>query len=218
MLEAHKGELRERSLSKDVYFSEGYFDLKQIYAQGQQIHEIYKMKPQSLVEVGIGNGLTSSFFKQSGSEVLTVDINPNLNPDVVCSIDQMPEFLGEKTFDLVVCCEVLEHMEFEKFEESLKVFKKYSKNLFLTLPQYRYWYGLKGTLKLPRFTKAVSLGFYLRRKKNLDNGHCHFWELDSHSFSFRKKIINILKKYYPNIEHGVFHMNKYHEYFRCYGD
>jgi protein-L-isoaspartate O-methyltransferase len=100
MSEGPKGELRERLLSREVYFSDGYFDLKQIYAQGQQVHEIHKMKPESMIEIGIGNGFTSSFFRKSGIDVVTVDINPNLKPEIVCSIEEMPNILKEKTLTL----------------------------------------------------------------------------------------------------------------------
>ena len=74
----NRGENFEKSLPKSDYFNEAYFDIRQLMAQTMQIKLIHEMKPESIIEIGIGNGLTSSFFKNSGLEIVTADINSNL--------------------------------------------------------------------------------------------------------------------------------------------
>lgn len=210
-----KGEAREKALDKDVYYSDSYFSILQLYSLSQQLHEIYKLKPNSILEIGIGNGFTSSFLKRAGYEVYTVDINPNLKPDLVSSIDGMPENLPNKQFDLVVCCEVLEHMPFEQFESAIEIFRSYSDQLLLTLPSYQAWIGFSGFLRIPKIGyKQLSLGFNVSRPKKLED-NMHFWELGSHVYSNRRNVIALLSKYYSSVEHGVFIAPRHHEYFIC---
>jgi SAM-dependent methyltransferase len=209
-----KGYEREKKLSKDIYFSENYFSMHQLSSLIHQLNHIYKLKPSSVLEIGIGNGFVSSFLRKAGIDVFTVDINPNLSPDIVSPISELPSKLVEKKFDLVVCCEVLEHMPFEDFEKSIKIFKLYSENLFLTLPSYDAWFGISGFLKLPKYLNLFQFGFKINKKKNLIESE-HFWELGSCRETSRKNIKEILSSQYNYIEHGTFELNCYHEYYIC---
>lgn len=210
-----KGYERERNLKKDAYFTESYFSMTQLCSLSHQINQIYKLKPSSVLEIGIGNGFVSTFLKRYGIDVCTVDINAALSPDIVCSIHDLPKHLTNRKFDLVVCCEVLEHMPFEEFEKSLEIFKMYSDKLFLTLPSYSTWIGFSGFLRIPKIcNQLINVGIKISRKKDLEKNE-HFWELGSSEQASRKNIKLILSKKYKQVEHGVFTLNRYHEYFVC---
>jgi len=209
-----KGHERERTLGKDVYYSERYFSMRQLCSLIHQIHQIYRLRPSSMLEIGIGNGFTSTFLKRAGVDVFTVDINAALSPDVVCSLDELPKHLTNRRFDLVVCCEVLEHMPFEEFEKSLEILRGYSDRLFVTLPSYSAWVGFSGFVRLPLINGLLNAGVKVRRRKDLTKD-AHFWELGSTTKTSRKNVRLALAKYYNNVEHGVFHLNRYHEYFLC---
>jgi ubiquinone/menaquinone biosynthesis C-methylase UbiE len=47
-------------------------------------------------------------LKEQGIELITVDIDANLNPDIVASIDKLP-FL-DNTFEVAIACQILEHI------------------------------------------------------------------------------------------------------------
>lgn len=209
-----KGQKRERDLEKDEYFGQSYFAMPQLCALSHQLNKIYSLRPKSVLEIGIGNGFTSTFLKRAGIEVTTVDINVALAPDIVCDLSELPRYLVNQRFDLVVCCEVLEHMPLEDFEKSLKIFKHYSDNLFLTLPCYSTWFGFSGFIRIPKIKKLLSLGISVKRRKDIAK-HVHFWEIGSTRGTSRKNIKLLLSKQYKKLEHGVFHLNRYHEYFIC---
>lgn len=198
----NRGESFEKSLSKADYFNEAYFDIRQLMAQMMQIKLIYSMKPKSMFEIGIGNGLTSSFIRSSGIEVLTADINPNLGPDICCPISEVPDKLAGRKFDVVVCCEVLEHMPLEELDRNIEILSAIGNRLFLTLPEYTQSFGLSGVFKLPR-VPAKDFFFHLFVRKRIDlKGTEHFWEVGSEGSSKRNAIVERLKKHFGSVKTG----------------
>ncbi len=202
-----RGENHEASLPISDYFSDGYFDIRQLMAQMMQIKYIHELKPASMIEIGIGNGLTSTFIRNSGVDVITADINANLKPDICCPISEVVDCVNGKQFDLVVCCEVLEHMPLEQLELNIQTLRKLGGRLFLTLPSYTHSFGIAGVIKFPWF-KAKDFFIYLFLPKNITPGSVslckteHFWEVDSEKGSKRKEIVSILKKHYKKIRTG----------------
>ena len=55
-----------------------------------QLNEIFKLKPSNVLEIGIGYGLTSAYLKNSGINVVTLDIKKEFNPDVPGSVLKIP--------------------------------------------------------------------------------------------------------------------------------
>lgn len=211
-----KGNEREKNLENEFYYADIYFTLDQLTSYAEQIHTIHSLKPKTILEVGIGSGLVSDFMKKSGYDVTTVDINEKLNPNIVSSIADLPANLQGETFDLVVCCEVLEHMPFSEFEQSIKILKIYSDQLFLTLPRFKIWYGLSVFYTFPKLKNFISIGVEIKRKKkNLNNSNCHFFEINSSEQSSRKNIIKLISKYFKKTNHFYFKVNKFHEGFIC---
>lgn len=190
-----RGAERESKLSKESYFSEKYFGMEQLSSLIHQIHDISKLSPNSLIEIGLGNGFTSSFLKRSGVDVTTVDINKNLEPDICAPICDLDKHLDDGTkYDLAVCCEVLEHIPFDEFEENIKMLRKYSNMLYLTLPNYKPSYGISGFIRLPKFRKLFGIFIDIPKKKVLDKAH--FWEIGSSKETTKKSILKILNKHY----------------------
>jgi hypothetical protein len=212
-----KGAEREKTLDPAAYRSDRYLSLRQLCSLATQVHLITALHPGTVLEVGIGNGFTSTFLRRLGIDVLTVDINPALCPDVTSSIAELPSNIAKRAFDVVVCCEVLEHIPFDQFEESLEIFRSYSRRLFLTLPSYSSWVGFSGFVRLPFVDTLINIGAKVRRPKDL-SAEAHFWELGSSARTSRAEIGLLLAKRYGTVDHGVFRLNRYHEYFVCGND
>lgn len=208
-----RGEEFEASLPKSDYFNDAYFDVRQLIAQTMQIKHIHDLKPSSMIEIGIGNGLTSSFIRNSGIEVVTADINPNLGPDICCPLSELVEEVGGRKFDLVVCCEVLEHMPVEELERNIVTLRALGHRLFLTLPGYTRSFGISGLIKIPWIT-AKDFFVYIFLPKNVDlAGTEHFWEVGSEAGTKRRTIVALLRRYYGNVRYGRISFQPNHIYF-----
>lgn len=215
MNEALKGPNREMAVPVASYFSKQYFSMAQLCSLIHQFNDVMRLEPKRVLEVGPGNGFLSVLLRKAGVEVTTVDINPELSPDIVSSISDLPLCLPPDTYCLVVCAEVLEHLPFSEFLPSIRILRQYAPSLYLTLPQYRQWWGFSGWVSLLGRSRLLNVGCKIRRNKPLDDGHVHFWELDQTPEVSRSRISKILRNEYPQVTGGAFKLNKYHEYFIC---
>lgn len=209
----NRGEEFEKSLPASDYFNDAYFDLRQLMAQMTQIKMIHDLRPADMIEVGIGNGLTSSFLGRSGLDVVTADINPNLKPDICCPLSELPARTQGRQFDLVVCCEVLEHMPLSELDKNIASLRAMGKRLFLTLPGYSRSFGVSGTYKIPgRSAKEFYLYWFFDKDIDLA-GTEHFWEVGSEKETSRSSIISRLKTHYPTVRSGRVSAQPNHIYF-----
>lgn len=153
-----KGQEFERSLSR----SDSYFGDTQLYSFVEQIKRIRKNfdgeKEIRILEVGKGNGFVSNFIKSMGFSITTFDINSNLKPDVEGDVLELSSYFSDSCFDLILCSEVLEHMELNSFEKALSEIQKVSKKyVFITLPEYKSFSGFHFLIRL--FNKTDSILF-----------------------------------------------------------
>ena len=213
-LRMSKGEAREAALEKSEYFSGGYQSMLQLATLSHQVSDIMAMSPASVLEVGIGNGFTSNFLRGAGLEVTTADINPNLGPDIVGPISELPRRLGERSVDLLVCCEVLEHLPFSEFERSIETFRSLGERLYLTLPVYDLVLGFGGFFFGPRSTPHQSFSVRIPRRKSLEKS-MHFWEVGSDKATRQKALVNILERHFSSVDSYTYKLNPYHVVFVC---
>ncbi len=176
-----RGFEREKGLQKSEYFSESYFEKYQLFSLSEQINLIYKYSQNltnpKIIEIGKGNGFVSDFFKKAGYDFLTFDINKNLEPDIVGSILEFGNLVNTQV-DIVVACEILEHLPFEMFEKSLEQISKVtSKYLIITLPEFKKFFGFSMHFRLPRI-KRFSIPIFIKHRGNRILGSGHFWEID----------------------------------------
>lgn len=143
---------------------------------------------KKILEVGIGNGTTSQYLKKAGYNVTTVDYEQKLNPDVVADVTNLP--FGDKTFDNVLCCEVLEHLPFTEFPKALAELARVSKKyLYITVPDHRRM-PFKFSFKLPFLNEYVlAPRFDFKTKHVFDN--FHYWEIGKKGYSLSRLIKEI---------------------------
>ncbi len=208
-----KGAEREKSIEREGYLNDNYFSVSMLATFAHQINDIYTLRPGNIIEIGIGNGFTSTFLKSAGYDVTTCDINENLGPDHVLQVQQLASAFPQSQFDLAVCCEVLEHIPFEEFEPAVAAISNVADRLYLTLPNYRKYFGISGFFDFPRIRKLFNIGAYIRIPRPVPMEH--FWELDSYDYCTRKNVEAVLRKYYPKIETHNHKLNRYHRVFIC---
>lgn len=142
---------------------------------------------------------------------MTIDIDKRLNPDVVGSVLELP--FANKSFDVVACYEVLEHLPYEDFNKALfEIFRISKSHAILSLPDEDRVCRLnvripkigeiKWLVPLPRLAKPIH---------NFNGEHC--WEIGKAGYPLRK-IINDIQIAGFKIEktYKVFEM-PYHQFF-----
>lgn len=209
-----RGNDRERDVARDVYFSDSYFSMPKLCSFAHQLNHIRSMRPSSAIEIGVGNGFVSTYLKRSGLPITTADINPSLDPDICAPLSEVRNHIAE-TVDLVICCEVLEHMPLTELDENLEHLHRLGNRLFLTLPNsYRSW-GLSGMGFLPKLGgRMFDLILDVPLKKSLAGGP-HFWEVGHSRACTRAAIVERLKLRYSSVRSGRFALNPYHIWFEC---
>lgn len=191
-------------MNKRHYF-EGYDTKKRFINYWHQIEEVKLTDPENVLEIGPGNKLVTDYLRKRGYDVTTVDVNPDLEPDFVESVDSLTETFEPNSFDTVLSAEVLEHLPFDKFEKSLEELRKVSKNyvvLSLPHPGIDFRFSVKALivgeksfcLKIPPFLSSL----------DKDSEHC--WEIgrQGKNLSAIKDIISnffsIEKTYFDDLD------------------
>lgn len=175
-----------------------------------QIDEVLRTKPESVLEIGVGNKTVSNYLKDQGIEVTTVDIDPSLKPDRVGSVTELSDFFDEDSFDTVLCAEVLEHLPFDYFEVALKEMKYVAKNfVILSLPHFgiKFRFGVK----IPLFKeKRLLIKFPYYKEHHFDGEH--YWEIGKKGYP-KKSILAILSKLFKVGQYYIIPENPYHMVF-----
>ena len=112
-----------------------------------------------MLEIGVGSGIIKVLCDLFGVDIKTVDIDQDLKPDYVASVLDLP--FDDKSFDLVVCFQVLEHISFEEFTKALlELYRVARRYVILSLPDARKVWSYQ--FYLP---KIGSLYFHIPRPK-----------------------------------------------------
>lgn len=120
-----------------------------------QLNEIFKTNPKTVLEIGTGNKLIYNQLKEIGINVTSLDINKNLNPDIIGDIRQIP--FPDNSYDTVVAFEVLEHIPFSDFEKSLIELKRVSKKWVIISIPYSRWKYFEFYLNMPIIKKFICI-------------------------------------------------------------
>jgi len=173
-----------------------------------QIDEVLRLKPETVLEIGIGNKTIADYLKKQKLEVKTLDISKNLNPDFIASVLDMP--LDNNLFDVILCAEILEHLPFNKFEKALLELKRVTrKYIVLSLPHFGP--PVKFSFKVP-FIKEIKIAFKIPYHPKHKSGGVHCWEIGKKGYSSRK-IRNIIKKYFKIKKEFIPFENQYHHFY-----
>jgi ubiquinone/menaquinone biosynthesis C-methylase UbiE len=181
---------KQHELPRSKYFSSSYESKSRFISYWRQIKEIIDFNPKNILEIGLGNGMATSYLKRVGYEVTTADINKRLEPDVVCSVTNLP--FEDDSFDVILCAEVLEHIPYEEFAKALKEIHRVARRgAVLSLPHWgvSFYFGFKIPFlrKMDIFVKAP-----IPRRHAFDGEH--YWEIGKLGLALRKVKKDIRKQ------------------------
>ena len=157
-----------------------------------QIDEVLKLNPDKVLEIGVGNKTVSNYLKSLGLDLITIDIDGGLKPDVIGNVLKTP--FQNNSFNVILCAEVLEHLPFSDFEKSLNEIKKVcGQYAIITLPYGGIDFSLIAYLPKKGLKTILSVKIPFPRKFEFDGEH--YWEIGKKGYSLNK-IRKILSKYF----------------------
>lgn len=159
-----------------------------------QYNLISNLKPNSILEIGVGNSFLTNLLKNKKFNVTTADYDKSLNPDIVCDIRDIP--VKNKTYDIAVAFQILEHLEYNDSLKALKELKRVAKkNIIISVPYSCIYFEFIFNFGLPYFDKSLSVpiripNFFISGKYGNKE---HYWELGRKGYS-KKRFFNDIKK------------------------
>lgn len=205
-------------LDASNYNQEHYDTFQRFGSYYYQIAFTRAAQPRTVLEIGMGNGLVTNYLrKQAGCKVTTCDFDAEMKPDVLADIrEKLP--IKSNSHDVVIGCEILEHVPFKHVPGALAEFARIAKKRVvisipyssLTLeaifaPTLTYGPGktVRLPLRIPQFWASDVHEF----------NPYHYWELGRRGYSkrmfrklLRKHFRSIVKEFHP-------HLNPYHTFF-----
>lgn len=141
--------------------------------------------PERVLIVGKGDDIVGNILRSLGAEVKTLDIEEELAPDVLGRVENIP--LDDSSFDVVMCCQVLEHLPFEKVNGAVRELCRVAgRRVVVSVPDVRR-HGLV-RVNMGRLRLAYSFSMPRFRAKLIPPGrlkeHGHHWEIGFDGFGF----------------------------------
>ncbi len=190
-------------INKSYYDYEKYVSKTRILTYHYQVTEVLKASPTDLLEIGIGSKVVASILRGFDLPVTTVDINPELKPDILGSVTDLKSIIEPKSYDWILCARVLHHLSFVEFETAIKELAATAKTgVILTLPveDMRLYLGLRKTagqykifsVPFPLFVKNL----LYKVMKGAEERYKLLWKIGSHADTKLDRIEEIISRYF----------------------
>lgn len=202
----------KKQVEKSHYSFSRYLGKRRWVSFWHQFDEVLNYHPECVLEIGPGPGIFKSVAMNIGLHVETLDLDPELVPDHVASVLELP--FANDGFDVVCAFQMLEHIQFDL---SIKAFREMcrvaSKAVVISLPdaarcwQYSFYLPKIGNVRFLVPKPRLSLPVH-----EFDGEH--YWEINKAGYSLKKVInkfsecegVRLTKTYRV-------HENPYHRFF-----
>lgn len=129
-----------------------------------------------IIEIGPGPGLLTAILRHLGYWVVTMDIDPDLSPDILGSLPNIP--LSNQSMDFCCAFEVLEHLPITLLIPCLIEMKRVArKGVLLSLPNQKELFESKWYMEVGVGRKKWTINLYKRGLNRLTNSNEHYWEI-----------------------------------------
>lgn len=172
-------------------FRKGHDSPERFISYLRQIDLTKGLGVEKVLEVGIGNKTVSNYLKQWGFMVTTCDYDESLQPDIVADIRELP--MGENSFDVVLACEVLEHLPWEDVSTALSELRRVTRKYVIVSVPYSSLsleiifssQVISKIFKVPCWDLFFRVPMFFRGFKPRGHGK-HCWEMGRRNYSIRK--------------------------------
>lgn len=184
-----------RQIQKETYDTSSYESKERWFSYVTQVQEtlifLKKINGINVVEVGVGSKIFSAVLNAKKKKVTTVDIDPELMPDYVASVTELP--FKNNQFDLAVAFEVLEHIKFADFRQAISELTRISKyGVIISIPDVRPYVSF--SIKIPLINTFSFVGTVpVSLKKDSFDGE-HYWEIGRKNYP-KRRIMRVLKSF-----------------------
>ena len=181
----------KQQVSPDHYNNPSYDSKSRFINYWHQINEIISLDPQKVLEIGIGNSFVCNYLMTKSFNIKTLDIDKYLKPDVVGTVFNIP--IKDNSFDVLYCCEVLEHLNYSYFKQSLmEVGRVSQKYVVLSLPDVTTVFKINiefPFLRKHQIKKLLQHPF-CRPKQHIFDGQ-HYWEIGKADYPLKRIKLDI---------------------------
>lgn len=194
---------------KDAYDFTRYCDLDRWSSYHYQLREILATGPNSVLEVGVGDKVVGRYLRENaGLSYTGVDIAGDVGADVQVSVTALP--FADRSFDVVCAFEVLEHMPFERLEQSLPHLRRIARQkVLISVPHFGP--SLKFKLKIPFLPEISFVAKVPHPVKHTFDGE-HYWELGKKNYPVSRFKAELTKHFI--VERSFIPLeNPYHHFF-----
>lgn len=187
-MEESTSESREKMQAPGTgHYSARYLgrNFRRLYSYVQQVINSLEKAPNSVLVIGKGDGVVVEMLKPFCGVVHTLDVQEELVPDIVGSVLDIP--CADNSYDLVICSQVLEHIEFEDFSRAVEELGRVaSRRVVLSLPDVRHCWWMRAGLPKWKFEWQISVPRLKKQRQvtqrsSLDQ---HAWEIGFKGASF----------------------------------
>ena len=214
-------------------------NFKVLQSHLMQFYLTLLLKPNRVLEIGKGSGFVTSILNRY-CNLTTLDFNQDHNPDLLIDITNLKQLdtLKDEFYDLILICEVLEHIPYEKIEGILQILKKKTKKyLILSVPNQGayfnltlFYHGLSRlginvlekiisifSIKIGNTISKLHYKFRNKYKKFIFQGYIdkipkHYWELGIDQYDI-KAFKRLLSKYFTIMKDGRIREQPWHHFF-----
>ena len=202
----------EKQVDARHYQFKRYMQLERWNSLWYQLNEVSALDPKTALEIGPGPGYFKVMAERLGIQVETVDLDPDLKPDHIASVTNLP--LLDNSYDVACAFQVLEHLPFDTALVALDELARVARHhVVISLPDSRrVWrYGLH----LPLFGERKILinrpQFSIPR--HVYDGE-HYWEINKRGWKLSKVIVSFEKSGRLSLKHTFRPFeNPYHRFF-----
>lgn len=191
-------------VSKSHYKFKKYSSERRFISYYHQFKNALELKPKRILLIGVGDNIVPGMLRSYSQlfdpdlQVKTFDLDPSLKPDYIGDVGDIKKIVRQK-FDLIICCEVLEHLTFKKAIATLESLKELGEYLILSIPYSALTFRIAGKFPIfPSFDICFKIPL-IRTKRKINKEH--YWEigtsLSRQSFSsyLERKGFKIIKSY-----------------------
>lgn len=177
-----------------IYAFERYVTPERWNSYWHQVVEALQDNPLKVLVIGVGDGIVPLVLKSTGIEVKTLDIDVALQPDYVGHINDIDSIVNSNEFDVVLCCQVLEHLPFNVFETCINKLVKIARHkVVLSLP-YNHRVLFYIAFKLPKISQKeyqITIPSFWQ-KWEFDGQH--YWEIGTAGYPKKRidKAISVI--------------------------